>query len=735
MENSEIILTYDQKELLEKLGEFLKDNKCFFGLYGPAGSGKSFTIGHFIKNYNLYDKIVLSGTTNNACRVLEESLEKLNPKFDIVLFNTRIESILKNISFIKNSECLFQNLQCNFEEIIIYVENVYSFITKIQNKFKNQNYILEDKFMMKLEINKFLKDNEFVISSDISLNIILLNNEISSLFSSSKYIRTIHSLLSFEQIRNDEHKIIFVPSKSIVTETFDINSNKKLYEFTPKLTCKDKKIYENCDENGKLDFENDFYKKSFSNLSECKIIIIDESSMLKELEYKYIIYICKILKIKIIFLGDKYQLPPVDDSENNEKSIKDLNINTFIDFSPAVKIKNSYTLTTIKRTENPVLQEVYKSFRDLVEKVSENKVKIQNIQFTKSIKVSDSYQIKMRNDIHDSIQYVQSKNHNNIRILCFSNTEVEKMNKLMRNTLFENTKEPYIKDENLLVTNYMNLPDLNTEQITNLEFWLNHENKNYFNFLVNKLIGFNYKINDKNDQEFKKIDNLFKLINIKFNGLRLYTGCLIKIIKIYETQIFIKEKLINISIVIFSFDCNISFFFSFKNQKDNDYVKMILKKEKENIKITGNLYKLHKCNYHCKDGKHSCDECEKKEMCIHLNDICENDKCKLMCKTCDECNKDCEFCIKQHKNNYITNLWNSFILKEHLLDPSVNYSYATTVHKSQGQSIDNVIVCEYNIANCILYHPDTTEMQKFLLYPTCMYTAITRAKNILIRLK
>jgi ABC-type uncharacterized transport system YnjBCD ATPase subunit len=75
---TEIVLTPDQEDLLSNLDIFMKDKRCYFGVYGPAGSGKSFTISYFINKYSLYEQVLLSGTTNNACRVLEQSLDKHN---------------------------------------------------------------------------------------------------------------------------------------------------------------------------------------------------------------------------------------------------------------------------------------------------------------------------------------------------------------------------------------------------------------------------------------------------------------------------------------------------------------------------------------------------------------------------------------------------------------------------------------------------------------------------------
>jgi len=783
---SDIVLTPDQTELLVKLEDFLKNNKLSFGLYGPAGSGKSFTIGYFIQKNDLFKSIILTGTTNNACRVLEDSLEKVNPNIDNDIILSRIEILLGDIISIKSngwmngltdipdeiermtiknvstSEALSTSgafsIKVTNDNKHVYV-NIVNYVNKIQHFLSNYKTKLHS--ITPEIISEFKNDiSDFIIKNESAFNetpliITMLNNKLLNLLSFNKYIKTIHSLLCFEQSRDEKHNIVFLPGKSnFIEKTID---NKKTYEFSPKLSSYEKRKYDSLNTiEERLDFEKKFYQKELRGLEECEMIIVDESSMLKELEYRYIMYVCKILRIKIIFLGDKYQLPPVENSDNvndNDLSNEQTEINNFVDFSPAVKIKNSYTLTTIKRTDNLTLQEVYKTYRDMVEKTSQGKTKLHNIQYTKFISPSSSYLIKMRNDIQDVIHYIQSKNNKDIRILCFSNSEVEKMNKLMRNNLYGNITEPYIKDEKLLVTNYMILPHFSIEKIMNIEYWIDNPNRTYFNYFFNKLLGFEYKINFI-DPEYKKIDTTLKH-DIKNDGLKLYTSCFIKVLKVHECQVCVSGKVLIVSIIIFDYEGNVSFFFNFKNKKDSDYIKKLLKEEKENIKITGELYRLHACNEKCKNIEttincnikndtnkkcekkgiiHSCLECDKPEMCIHYKSICESN-CKLLCRNCNSCDSSCPMCLKLHKNKYITGLWNNFITKEYFLNPSINYSYATTVHKAQGQSIDNVVVCEYNIANCILHKPDVSETQKFLLYPTCMYTAITRSKDILVRLK
>lgn len=738
-----IILTPDQSELIENLTEFMDDNRCYFGVYGPAGSGKSFTISYFINKYLLYDKVILSGTTNNACRVLEQSLDKYN-SITITAFIEKINMFISDIT-VNIILCDNDNYKINNKNVVLqYLNNIECFAIELRkkvNEYKNNNKDVEN---MTEEYITNIKNNisEFIETHcDVTLlnklYIKHINNSLLNIFNKNKFIKTIHSLLKFLQCRDDNHNIIFLPSKSNISE----NHTKKgiKYKFTPKLTGKRKNKYDNMNDEDRIEFEKTYYENNFSKLMECELLIIDESSMMKDIEFQYIIYICKILKIKVIFLGDKYQLPPVDDDKLNV--IDDNKINEFtIDFSPAVKLKSSFTLSTIKRTSNPVLQELYKTYRDLVERTSEGKVKIHNIQMIKNIQPTDKYLLKNQTDIKSVIEYVELYDNKleNTRILCFSNKEVNRMNMLMRSHLYGNINDKYVEYEILLVTNYMTLPKLNTKQLILLETCFENNDKIHFNYIFNKLIENNMSVDVKstNKEFINEITDTFRDIHNKDNQLCLYTSSCIKIIKIVDTSVYIKGKLIGVSVVFFVFEGIISLFFSF-NDKSFEHIKNMLKMEKQLIKLNTDMYTLHKCNDNCdeKMKKHVCHKCDVSDDCMHHIDICNKEECTLVCNNCYECDPECSSCIKQHKNQYSTLLWNKYIHKEYLLDPSINYSYATTVHKAQGQSIDNIIICEYNIANCILHNNNVPLYQKFLVYPTCMYTAITRSKNILVRLK
>ena len=750
--SSKVVLTRDQEELIEHLECFLNDNRCYFGVYGPAGSGKSFSICQFIEKYGLQERVLLSGTTNNACRVLEKSLET-HKSISVYSF---VETLNKFVSDIKLN--IYLNIAANTVEHVYFV-NLMKFIKELQNKVISnfhENSSIDS--LNDTENLKYLKKEDIIeIENEITgyinscpsellckLHIKYVNCSLMNLFHKNKFIKTIHSLLQFEQCRDENHNVVFLPSKSNIIKEQDSTNVK--YSFTPKLTGKNKSMYDDMNNEDKKEFEKKYYNHCFSKLTDIELLIIDESSMMKEMEFKYIIYICKILKVKIIFLGDKFQLPPVEDTntfsselfnENTATNIGNVtNVSTveYIDYSPAVKLKNSYTLNTIKRTSNPVLQDIYKTFRDLVEKTGEGKVKLQNIQFTKNIQPTDKYLIKTKNDISNVIRYVQMNDihFENTRILCFSNNEVNKMNTLVRHELYGNITDKYVQNETLLVTNYMILPNLETKHLITIEKVLESGNKQHFNYIFNLLIdNSKNQTSCKNQQELSYITDAFKDINKE--KIRLHTSCNIKVIKVIDTSVYLKEKIINVNVIFFSYEGKISLFFNFNN-KDKEYIHNLLKTEKQLIKLSTDLYKLHNCNKNCNNKTHACDECNL-ETCIHHIEICDKENCTLVCNNCYECDSKCIECVKKHRNNYSTNLWNKFIFKQHLLEPDVNYSYATTVHKSQGQSIDNIIVSEYNIANCILFNNEITESQKMLIYPTCMYTAVTRARNILVRLK
>jgi hypothetical protein len=707
-----IKLTDDQNELIQYLDDFIENTKLYFGVYGPAGSGKSFTIGHFIHSNKLYTQTLFSGTTHNACKILRNSIKDTAEK----TFNEDLYKLFIDKETLKN------NIHCDFLYNKEYIN--------LHNISNIENYIIECSAILSLRHKMQFK--------------------------------TIHSIFMFEQSRDDKHNVIFIPKNSIYKIT--TVKNKIKYSFLPKFTVKEKDEYNLLNEDCKKQMELNYYRDKYKYFIGCKMIICDESSMLKEFEFEYIKYICKILKVKIIFLGDKYQLPPVDDVQITSD---DNNVNEFISnkdienikFSSAVMLKYSYTLKTIKRTNNETLQEVYKSYRDIVENYSESKIKIKDVRnikyFIKNVNTTDKYLINYQINKNDAICYIKNNdNKNNIRALCYTNNEVDNMNHLIRNILYDNPTEKYIKDEELLITKYMCLPKFDSVQLIKINECLSSNNNKYINYILEIITGLDiFKLNYTPDEinDISSIKNIFNKYILNKCNIKLHTSELLKIEEIIEKTVYIKGKHIIINIIFCRYDGMKSFFINFKDEKDKIYVNKILSDIKNNIKLSCNLFKLHNCDENCKMKcnedchincnnlkHHYCNECHSLDFhkdCIHSLQVC-NDNCNLVCLQCDRCNSECNDCKNSHKCNYSKKEWeDKYDYISYLINPTIDYSYATTVHKSQGQSIDNVIVCEYNISNYILNNSKIHDNNKILIYLTCMYTAVTRAKNILISLK
>lgn len=706
-----IELTEDQSELLEHLDNFIENDKLYFGVYGPAGSGKSFTIGYFIHSNELYTQTLFSGTTHNACKVLRDSIKNTAEK----IYNENLNELFKE------QEILKSNIKYDFLLHKKYIN--------IQNNID-------------VNIDKFIIECCDILSLRYK-----------------KQFKTIHSIFEFEQSRDDKHNIIFIPKNSCY-EKINIK-NKIKYSFFPKFTVTEKKIYNSLlNDELKKNMELSFYRNKYKHFIGCKLLLCDESSMLKEFEFEYIKYICKILKVKIVFLGDRYQLPPVDDIQLNDinEPINEIE-NQTINFSSAVELKYSYTLKTIKRTNDKTLQEVYKSYRDIIENYYNSKIKLNDIRnikyYIKNINTTDKYLINSHIYKIDSINYIKNINENNIRALCYTNNEVNIMNQLIRNILYDNPTEKYIEGEKLLVTKYMCLPKFEPVQLNKINECILSNNNKYTNYILEIITGLdifnlNYNTTEETDN-LNNIKNIFKYYRINSDNIKLYTGELLTIKEIIEKIVYINKKQIIINIIFCEYENDKTFFVDFKNEKDKKYVDEILSNIKNNIKFKCSLFKLHNCDDNCKMKcnkecgndcnnlkHHYCNDCHSIDFhrdCEHKLQICTNN-CNLVCPQCNKCNSNCDDCKNNHKNNYSKKEWEkTYDYVSYLFNPTINYSYATTVHKSQGQSIDNVIVCEYNIVNCVLNNPKIDDKNKIMLYLTSMYTAITRTKNILVRLK
>lgn len=175
-----------------------------------------------------------------------------------------------------------------------------------------------------------------------------------------------------------------------------------------------------------------------------RLLIIDESSMLPSKLVTYICKTCKDLIIKIIFIGDSYQLSPV----NEKKSIA---------FDRCNKV---YNLTEIVRQqhENPI--------RNLLSILRED-IKNKTFNFLNYIyshkdvceynEINEGFTICNFNKFKEQINYCFSneeytKNIDMYRIICYTNACVTSWNNYIRNNIIKDANKNIITKNDLIMS-------------------------------------------------------------------------------------------------------------------------------------------------------------------------------------------------------------------------------------------------------------------------------------------
>ena len=92
---SNLILTDDQANAVTALKDFTRNSKLQFVLSGPAGSGKSFTLTNFIKNWCSDRTVCMTGTTNKACRVIQNFASTHKLKVEVSTIHSLLGLVVK----------------------------------------------------------------------------------------------------------------------------------------------------------------------------------------------------------------------------------------------------------------------------------------------------------------------------------------------------------------------------------------------------------------------------------------------------------------------------------------------------------------------------------------------------------------------------------------------------------------------------------------------------------------
>ena len=169
-----------------------------------------------------------------------------------------------------------------------------------------------------------------------------------------------------------------------------------------------------------------------------EVILIDEASMINKLTFKYIKEALKEdLNCKVIYVGDKYQLPPI-----NEK-ISQIYLQGYEELS----------LTKLLRASNQELIDINKAAKQLV------------INGTK-IPVKEGLNIHFLNDTTAPkyiINNFKNPDHNNL-ICCYTNKSVIAYNNYCKQ--IRGITAPYVKGEHYVCNNVVHMSDSKHENLS-----------------------------------------------------------------------------------------------------------------------------------------------------------------------------------------------------------------------------------------------------------------------------
>jgi hypothetical protein len=236
------------------------------------------------------------------------------------------------------------------------------------------------------------------------------------------------------------------------------------------------------------------YKTRIKTKKSIKYVIIDEASMISRNNFRDLYrYIITRYNVKVLFVGDINQLPPV----------KEL-------FSHVFDIPRKYTLKNIIRTKNSDLIKLYQSYCD-------------DIPESENFRYVDSFDM-------NAFDIEQDK------IISYSNKSVDYYNKIVRDHVFNNPDDDYVIGEKLIFKT--------TVKINNIYYYANDEltihdirickfkieNKKYFpddTFFIYQIKALNeYKtyvqINVVHKRSLRRFTEYFNKISLKIRDKSLW---------------------------------------------------------------------------------------------------------------------------------------------------------------------------------------------------------------------
>lgn len=214
-----------------------------------------------------------------------------------------------------------------------------------------------------------------------------------------------------------------------------------------------------------------FSPVSSPKLDNIKVLIIDEASMLNANLVNYIIKICSNLNIKILFIGDDFQLAPVKENKS----------------TAFTKCTIVYELTEIVRQNytNPInnilqllRQDIKHHTHKTIDFISKN---INNDVYNE---IGEGYSIIGANGFKHYIAQKfndkdYTKNINLYKIIAYTNNAVNRYNFFIRNEIIKDAEKNIITKNDLLMSYETIVDEFNSPIISNSEEYIVKDLVNY----------------------------------------------------------------------------------------------------------------------------------------------------------------------------------------------------------------------------------------------------------------
>ncbi len=204
------------------------------------------------------------------------------------------------------------------------------------------------------------------------------------------------------------HKALQVLRKNLLNENIDNVETKTLQSFLNLRLVTDF-------DKGTQKFET--LKSKIKDTTQTDILIVDESSMVSQDLYNYIVEAIEQQRIKaVLFVGDEYQLLPVDNLVN-----KTFDIKTKYRLDRIVRqAKDSYIITMATKARNIIKSQNYISLEAFFDDVS----------FSENIEFFDSQEA-----FHEDFCTPENWSKKDKVIASFTNKSIDNHNKIIRTRL------------------------------------------------------------------------------------------------------------------------------------------------------------------------------------------------------------------------------------------------------------------------------------------------------------